>query len=162
MSSSAEEAVREVVRAENAIAMLKLEREQILWDHLTAEQKQAHNDVAAEYQTKILGWEAELEAAKANAVTRVLEAGQTCTADGLQAVWVKGRRGAWDDDRITQLVRELADCWLVKSLRMANQDKFADALEAYLGDFANALLNARKPDGSHSVSFKYKKEKANE
>lgn len=155
-----EQAVADVAKAENAVAMLKIERDRILWDLLTPEQKQAETDIKAEYATKILGWEAELEAAKKEAVTRVLEARGTVTADGLQAVYVSGRRGAWDDDRIHALVRELADCWIVKSLQMASQDKFAEALQAYLGDFANAILNARKPDGAPSVSFKYKKEKA--
>lgn len=153
-------AVQEVAEIEAAIALAKSEKARLVKEAMGPEVWAAVTAVELELDAQIKTAEEKLAEAKKTAVTYVTEAGRTFTVDNLQAVYVSGRRGAWDDDRVTQLIAELGGCWLVSALELAGQEKFADALSGYLADFADALLKARKPDGQPSVSFKFKKEKA--
>ena len=157
--TGAEQAVRDVADIEAAIALARSEKARLVKEAMGPEVWAAVTAVELELDAQIKVAEEKLAEAKKTAVTYVTEAQRTFTVDGLQAVYVSGRRGAWDDDRVTQLISELSGCWIVQALILANQEKFADALEAYLSDFADALLKARKPDGAPSVSFKFKKEK---
>ena len=157
--TGAEQAVRDVADIEAAIALARSEKARLVKEAMGPEVWAAVTAVELELDAQIKVAEEKLAEAKKTAVTYVTEAQRTFTVDGLQAVYVSGRRGAWDDDRIIELIKELGKCHVVQSLKMAELDRYADALEAYLSDFADALLKARKPDGAPSVSFKFKKEK---
>jgi len=128
-------AAADVVKATRAIEGLKAERDDALLNLLSPEQKQAKAEMEAEYNTAILGGEAELEAAKAEAKAEVLAVGETFKAEGIQIQYVRGSEG-WDGKKLDKLI---------EMPRTVGNDKIADAVEA-----------CRKPAGSPSVRFVFK------
>lgn len=134
--SDLEQAAKDVVKATRAIEGLKMERDDALLNLLSSEQKQAKAEMEAEYNTAILGWEAELEAAKEEAKSLVLSNRATFKeVDGIQIQYVKGSEG-WDGKKLDKLI---------EMLRTVGNDKIADAVEA-----------CRKPAGNPSVRFVFK------